>query len=156
MTPPNVGQDGILRRIANPPRAHTDDSSGADPLVCARPPGRAVEASVTGARSRPGGRLQTRGSAPQKPNHIWLRLRCPVGQVGNLRPIVNRPVGANEKIPRPHVGQIFNLRPICNRPRAANQESPRPPVRQVVNLRRIANPPRAHTPNRPPLQSRPT
>ena len=44
--------------------AARDDSSGADPLVCARPPGRAAEVFLTGGRSRPGGRLQTRASAP--------------------------------------------------------------------------------------------
>ena len=40
------------------------------PLVCARPPGRAVEAFVIGGRSRPGGRLQTRASALQTPDSV--------------------------------------------------------------------------------------
>ena len=86
-----------------------NDSSGADPLVCARPPGRAAEAFATAdeADQGVGGR---RGRPPHKcRNAFGLRVRRVVGQDCILRPICNRPR---------LVGQVGNLRPIVNRPAA--------------------------------------
>ncbi len=90
---------------------------------------------------------------------IGFRLRSQrhVGQVGNLRPIVNRPVGGayrSQGSPAPfaacrYVGQVGNLRPIVNRPAGGayrSQGSPAPfaacrYVGQVGNLRPIVNRP---------------
>src|SRR5215831_13515679 len=57
-------------------------SGGADPLVCAGPPGPAASGRSTlqASGSRPGGRPQTRGSAPQ-----LAQLSC-YGKLSGLGP----------------------------------------------------------------------
>src|SRR5581483_3728738 len=56
--PQNTGRLGAaLRRFR-----------GADPLVCARAPGRAADAFVTGGRSRPGVGCRRGASVPQNPD----------------------------------------------------------------------------------------
>ena len=65
---------------------------------------------------------------PMTPTHFVLlsiqvaaRRDDFVGQVGNLRPIVNRPLGITHKCQHPFAAcryavQVANLRPIGNRP----------------------------------------
>jgi len=48
------------------------DFCRADPLVCSRPPGRLRAVTRSASRARPGGRAQTRASAPQTTDQIWF------------------------------------------------------------------------------------